>query len=701
MKSLLLLIASGLLTLNVNAQSIHYPITQKITHEDKYFDTIISDPYQWLEDDNSEATTAWVQQQNKTTTAYLSHIPFREAIVQRFSELYNYEKTKPPIYAGNYVIVEKNNGLQNQYVFYYRNQEDTIWNILLNPNTINPAGTTSFEISGIDKKYHYVAFNVSDAGSDWATIIIKDIASGVTLPDTIRWVKFSNVQWYGDGFFYSRYPEPEKGQEFTAASENHSVYFHKIGTPQSTDKLIYEDKEHPRYYHYVSLSDDDRYLFLYKSSGTNGFETYVKDLEQDSDFLPLYRGFEHKSTVVGNDGSTLYVLTDIDAPNYKVISQKIGGEHSNTIIAESTNLLESVTLYGNTFYAKYLENANNKVSLFSKKGKYKGDIPLPDIGTLEGLTGYRHDKVSYFHFSGFTDPGTIYICNLKKKRTSVYYRPELKFNPDEYICKQVWYPSKDSTLISMFIVHKEGLVLDGSHPTYLYGYGGFNINLTPTFSTSRIMLLENNGVFAMPNLRGGGEYGEEWHHEGMLMQKQNVFDDFIYAAKYLIQEQYTSPEHLGIGGGSNGGLLVGACMTQQPELYNVALPSVGVMDMLKFHKFTVGWGWIPEYGSSEQSKEMFRYLYGYSPYHQLHPGTKYPATLVFTADHDDRVVPAHSFKFAARLQEYHKGEAPVLIHIDTDAGHGAGKPTSKIIATAADQWSFFFWNTGVKTLYGR
>ncbi len=697
----ILLFASALLTSHLYSQQIQYPTTQKIPHEDKYFDTLITDPYQWLEDDNAEGTLSWVKAQNEATFSYLKDIPYRGVLEKRFRELYNYEKADLPIYLGNYTLMEKNDGLQNQDVFYIKSSQDTAWHIFLNPNTTNKEGTTAYKFSGADKSFTYLAFNASNSGSDWSEIIVFDIHSGKALSDTIRWVKFSEAKWYGKGFFYSRYPEPKKGEEYSAASENHKVYYHKLGTKQADDVLIYEDTANPRHYHYVDVSDDERYMYLYKSTGTNGYETYVKDLKKNGTLIPLFVGFDHKNTIVGNDGSTLYVLTDIDAPNYKLIARKLSNNQSRTIIAESQHLLESVSLFGNRFYAKYLENASNTLYQFSTKGKKLGHITLPDLGTLDGFTGGRYDKKIYYKFSGFTNPGTLYEYDAKSAKSIQFFKPQLQFNPNDYVSHQVWYTSKDSTKISMFIVHKKGIVLDGNNPTYLYGYGGFNINLTPTFSTSRIMLLENGGVFAMPNLRGGGEYGEEWHQEGMLMKKQNVFDDFIAAAEYLIRERYTSTPHLGIGGGSNGGLLVGACMTQRPELFGVALPAVGVMDMLKFHKFTVGWGWVPEYGSSEQSPEMFRYLYGYSPYHQLHSGIKYPATMITTADHDDRVVPAHSFKFAARLQAYHKGDNPVLIRIETEAGHGAGMPTSKIITSVADQWSFFFWNTGIKSMYGK
>jgi prolyl oligopeptidase len=683
------------------SQSIQYPVTEQVPHQDSYFDTIISDPYQWLEDDNAEATHKWVVKQNELTSSYIEKIPYRQAIEKRFSDLFNYEKAEVPIYLGNFLLMERNNGLQNQAVFYIKNHLDTTWHVLLDPNTINKAGTTSYEFSAADKAYKYLAFNVNHSGSDWSQIIIFDINTTKALADTINWVKFSGAKWYGDGFFYSRYPEPKKGEELSAASEHHKVYYHKLGTQQSADVLIYEDTANPRHYHYVDVSHDERYLYLYKTTGTNGFETYVKDLKKGGKFMPLYTGFEHKSTIVGNDGNTLYILTDIEASNYKLIAKKINCSKSRTIIPESEHLLESVALFGNTLYAKYLENASNKLYQFSTKGKKLGHIPLPDIGTLDGFVGGRYDRKIYYKFSGFTNPGTLYEYDVKSAESTLFFRPSLQFNPDDFESKQIWYSSKDSTRISMFIVHKKGIALDGKNPTYLYGYGGFNINLTPTFSTSRIMLLENGGIFAMPNLRGGGEYGEEWHQKGMLMQKQNVFDDFISAAEYLISKHYTSTPHLGIGGGSNGGLLVGACMTQRPDLFAVALPAVGVMDMLKFHKFTVGWGWVPEYGSSDQSPEMFRYLYSYSPYHQLRQGIKYPATLVTTADHDDRVVPAHSFKFAARLQEYHKGDNPVLIRIETEAGHGFGMPTSKIISAVSDQWSFFFWNTGIKSMYGK
>jgi prolyl oligopeptidase len=688
-----------LVSLKMQAQ-IKYPNTIKQNHQNTYFGTKVDDPYQWLENDTATNTKEWVKSQNNVTSEYLEKIPYRLDLQKRFKELYNYEKVGLPISLGDKILIEKNNGLQNQYVFYIVDKEKNE-ELLIDPNAIDPSGTTSFEIAGIDKQNRYIAFSVSKAGSDWSEIVVYDVTTKLPLQDKLLWLKSSGAEWHGDGFYYSRYPKPAEGKEFSDANENHKVYYHKLGDAQEKDILIYEDIKNPKYFNSCSITEDERYLILYKASGTDGYETYYKDLKsKKKDFKPLFQGFENKNAVIGNNGSIFYIHSDLNAANYKVIAIDVSKKKKKPveIIPEGKNLLVAVSLLGDNFYAEYLENACSKVYSYNILGQNKKEINLPGVGSIEGFGGKRNAKETYFSFKSFTDPGSIFRFNLQNQESSLFFRPKLNFNPDDFVTQQVWYNTNDNNKVSMFIVHKKDLNRDTIHPTYLYGYGGFNINMTPTFSTSRIMFLENGGVFAMPNLRGGGEYGEKWHQQGMLMNKQNVFDDFINAAEYLIANKYAITNSLGIAGGSNGGLLVGACMTQRPDLFAVALPAVGVMDMLKYHKFTIGFGWVPEYGSSEQSEQMFKYLYAYSPYHQLKKGTHYPATLVTTADHDDRVVPAHSYKFAARLQEYHSGESPVLIKISTDAGHGAGKPTSKVIEEVADIWSFFLWNTGVRTL---
>lgn len=687
------------------SMKLDYPESKKIETVHEYFGTQVKDPYAWLEDDRSEETAQWVNAQNEVTFGLLKDIPFREKIAKRYEELFNYPKVSSPRKVGDYYFIYKNDGLQNQSVIYYKKGRDGEEKEFLNPNTMSKEGTTSIGLLGHSEDKKYLAYSRSDAGSDWQKIKVRDIANNVDLEDELEWVKFSGADWYKDGFFYSRYPKPESGDELSAKNEFHSVYYHKIGEPQSKDKLIYSNKKEPLMYHYGGLTEDKAYFTLYASTGTDGYELYYSSMKngvENMDFKALFTGFENKSSVVDHQNGKFLVMTDIDAPKYKLVSIDLENpEASNwkVIIPETNELLRGVNTGGGYLWASYLKNATTKVQRYNYDGTNAIDIQLPAPGSAGGFGGYKDDKTLFYSFTSFTYPTSIFEYDIESGKSKMYYQPALKFNPNDYESKQVFYPSKDGTEVSMFIVHKKDLKLDGTNPTLLYGYGGFNVNLTPSFSTSNIILLENGGVYAMANLRGGGEYGEEWHEAGMLMKKQNVFDDFISAGEYLIKAGYTSSEKLAINGGSNGGLLVGACMTQRPDLFQVALPAVGVLDMLRYHKFTVGWGWVPEYGSSEQSKEMFEYLKGYSPLHNLKEGVSYPATMITTADHDDRVVPAHSFKFAARLQEVHKGNNPVLIRIETNAGHGAGKPTSKIIEEQADKWAFMFSNMGYTDLY--
>ncbi|MCB9034607.1 MAG: S9 family peptidase [Chitinophagales bacterium] len=688
---------------------IQYPNTEKIPHEDVYFGTTIIDNYQWLEDDNAPATKAWVEAENKVTTQYLESIPYRNQLKERYKEMYNYTKLSSPQKVGNYFFFSKQEGLKNQATIYIQNGLNATPEVFIDPEKEDPNGLTTFELSGASSNNQYIAIVVHKAGSDWSNIIVYDIATKKPLNDKLEWVKFSDAAWYKNGFFYSRYPKPEAGKELSAANENHSVYYHQLGDSQDNDVLVHKD-DNPLLFHSLEVTEDEQYLILYKSSGTNGFETYYKKTTEEGwNFKPLFTGFDNKSRVIDVQNGKFIVFTDIDAPKYRLISVDPNNNNPKSwkdIIAESkTGLLEKVVIANGKYYAQYLENASNQLYSFDLDGKNKQAIALPTIGTTELFASKKTDKTIFYSFTSFIYPKSIFTINTSTGYSDLFFKPELTFNPNDYEVKQEWYKSHDGTKVSMFIVHKKGLALNKKNPTYLYAYGGFNISMTPGFSSSRFLLLENGGVFAMPNLRGGGEYGEEWHQAGMLMKKQTVFDDFIAAAEYLIKNRYTSSQYLGIAGGSNGGLLVGACMTQRPELFKVAFPAVGVMDMLKYHQFTIGWGWVPEYGSSEQSKEMFEYLKGYSPYHNLKPNTKYPATLVTTADHDDRVVPAHSFKFAAQLQACNDNVAtkkytpnPVLIRIGVNAGHGAGKPTSKIIEEQVDIWSFFFWNVGIKSL---
>ncbi|TAK37258.1 MAG: S9 family peptidase [Saprospiraceae bacterium] len=681
---------------------VAYPQTATGGVKDVYFGTEVSDPYRWLEVDTAAAVEDWVKSENKATFEYLSKIPFRDKVRQRYEELFNYPKFSAPFQVGEYFFFSKNDGLQNQSVIYRQKGLDGQPAEFLDPNKLSAEGTTTVDIVGISNDNKYVTVSRQDAGSDWQQFQVYDVETMQKLPDELHWVKFSSASWWKDGFFYSRYPEPAEGMERSGNNVNHSLYYHKLGDPQSADKLIFEDKVHPDYYHFCYTTEDDRYLILTQMPGTDGYATMYKDLEKGGDFVTLFEGFKNKSDVIHHTGTKFLVKTDIDAPNYRLIEVDIlhpEKEHWKDIIPEGANLLQGCSTGGGKLFANYLEKATDRIYQFEYDGTGKKEIQLPGLGSAGAPSGREEHKTLFYSFTSFLYPPTIFKYDVATGQSSVFQKTSLKFDPGEYQENQVTYKSKDGTPLTMFVVHKKGLRMDGNNPCLLYGYGGFNINLSPSFSASRILLLENGGVFAMPNLRGGGEYGEKWHQAGMLLKKQNVFDDFIAAAEFLIAEGYTSSPKLGIQGGSNGGLLVGACMTQRPELFAVALPAVGVMDMLRYHKFTVGKGWIPEYGSSEQSQEMFKYLFSYSPLHNIKTGVKYPSTMITTADHDDRVVPAHSFKFAATLQKAHAGDNPVIIRIETNAGHGAGKPTSKIIDEYADLYSFFFYNTNATVKY--
>lgn len=684
---------------------VTYPATKKTKHVDVYHGEEVPDVYRWLEDDNAEDTKAWVVEQNQVTFGYLERIPFRKSFERRMTELINYPRRSAPYKVGDYYIFSKNDGLQNQSVYYYKEGEDGEEKIFIDPNEINEAGTTSIDLLGANKDNRYVAYSRSDGGSDWRKIYVRDLATNTDLDDELEWIKFGGAGWYGDGFFYSRYPAPAQGEELSGNNLMHSVFYHQLGTPQSEDVLIYEDQDNPTYYHYGGTTEEEDYFVMYAAPGTDGFALHYLPLNGAG--LPrekptaLFPETTNKSSVVHTAGKDFWIITDIGAPNYRLV--KINLDHPEEenweeIIPESKNLLNGVSTGGGYLFANYLEKATVRVYRINYDGTGKKEIEFPGVGNAGGFSGKEDQKKLYYVFTSFIYPSTVFEYDVETGESQPYFKPALKFRPEDFVEKQVSYTSRDGTAVTMFLVHKKGLKLDGNNPTFLYGYGGFNVNLSPGFSTFRIPMLENGAVYAMPNLRGGGEYGEEWHRAGMLKNKQNVFDDFIAAAEYLIDEGYTRKEKLAIAGGSNGGLLVGAAMTQRPELFAVALPAVGVMDMLRYHKFTVGKGWIPEYGSSEDP-DMYPLLRAYSPLHNLKDGTAYPATMVTTADHDDRVVPAHSFKFAARLQEAHAGKSPVLIRIDTDAGHGAGKPISKTIKEQADYWSFFFYNTKSPVVY--
>jgi prolyl oligopeptidase len=678
-----------------------YPVTKKVDQVDDYFGTKVSDPYRWLENENSQDVKDWIQAENNVTFAYLEKIPYRERIRQRITEIYNYPKYSSPYRAGDYYFFSKNDGLQNQSVVYIQKGLEGKPEVFLDPNKLSPDGTVRVGLVDFSNDNRYVAISRSEAGSDWQQLRVMEVESKKELSDVIQWVKFSGAAWQGNGFYYSGYSKPEKGQELTARNAYQKIYYHKLGDPQEKDKLIYEDKEHPLRYQGVGITEDEKYMFLVISEGTHGNELYYKDLSQKNmNFEPLVKGFEFDTNVIENVGDKFLVFTNTDAPNYKVIlmdPRKPAKENWQTVIPEKPEVMVGASTVGGQLFCHYLKDANTRIYQYDLDGKPVQEIELPGLGTAGGFYGKRADKITFYGFTSFTFPPIIYKYDIASGKSEVFHKTEVKFNPEDYEVKQAFYSSKDGTKVPMFIVHKKGLKLNGKNPAYIYGYGGFNISMLPSFSSTNIVLLENGVVYAVANLRGGGEYGEAWHRAGMLLNKQNVFDDFIAAAEYLIKEKYTSKNKLAIVGGSNGGLLVGACMTQRPDLFKVAFPAVGVMDMLRYHKFTVGWGWAVEYGTSDDEKN-FKNLYSYSPLHNIKQGVSYPATLVTSADHDDRVVPAHSFKFIATLQEKQSGKNPVLIRIETRSGHGASN-TTKMIDELTDRFSFFFYNTGVKVQY--
>lgn len=682
-------------------KNIHYPETKKTDTQDDYFGVTVMDEYRWLENDTASDTEEWVKDQNQVTFGYLESIPYRQKIEDRLTELINYPRLSSPYKVGEYYFFSKNDGLQNQSVIYYQKGREGEAKVFIDPNKLSDDGTVAVNLLGASNDNKYMAYTESSAGSDWSIVYIREIATNTKLEDKLEWVKFTGAAWDGEGFYYSRYPEPAEGTELSADNKDHSIYYHKLGTDQAEDKLFYRNEKSPNLYHWCGITEDDKYLVMYAASGTDGYETFIKDLENDGELTKICSTYANKTTIVDHVDGKLYALTDIDAPNYRLVSFKPTAYEQNNwedVIPEKEETLVNVSTGGGYFFAEYLKDATSRVYQYNYKGAQLREIDLPSPGSAGGFSGKKDEKNLFYSFTSFTYPSTIFEYDVETGESKVFNKPELKFNPEDFESKQVWYKSKDGTEVPMFIVHKKGLNLNGENPTLLYGYGGFNISLSPSFSTSNMVFLENGGVYALANLRGGGEFGEEWHKQGMKEKKQNVFDDFIAAAEYLIEEQYTNPKKLAIKGGSNGGLLVGAAMTQRPDLFAVALPAVGVLDMLRYHKFTVGKGWIPEYGCADSSKAAFDFLYAYSPLHNLEKGTRYPSTMITTGDHDDRVVPAHSFKFAAKLQAYHSGDNPVLIRVETDAGHGAGKPISKVIEEQADIWSFVFNEMGVESL---
>ncbi len=680
------------------AKKMTYPVTKTVDQVDDYFGTKVADPYRWLEDDRSAETEAWVKAQNAVTFGHLEQIPFREALKKRLMDIYNYPRYSAPFRVGGHYFFSKNDGLQNQSVIYIQKGLEGTPEVFIDPNALSADGTIKIYLLGPSGCKTKMAIMRGEAGSDWGEIRVMDIATKAELPDRIRWVKFSGTAWWKDGFFYSRYDQPPAGGELTAKNEFQKVFYHKLGDPQEKDILVYQDTKNPLLYFSVSVSEDEKYAFLTVSAGTSGTELYWKSLEAPgTEFSLLIPGFEADSYVLDNIGDKFLVQTNLHAPNARIVlvdPREPAENKWTTIIPEKLEVLSGAGMAGGKLFCSYLKDASTKVFQYEPDGALIREVALPGLGSAGGFGGWKDDRVVFYTFTSYNYPTTIFKFDIASGASEVFRKPEVKFNPEDFTVKQVFYASKDGTKVPMFIVHKKGLALDGGNPCFLTAYGGFNISLQPSFSPAHIALLENGVVFAEPNLRGGGEYGETWHKAGMLGNKQNVFDDFIAAAEYLIAEKYTSPERLGIEGGSNGGLLVGACMTQRPDLFRVALPAVGVMDMLRFHKFTVGWGWIVEYGSSDNEKD-FAYLYKYSPLHNLKAGVRYPATLVTTADHDDRVVPAHSFKFIAALQKCQAGPEPVLIRIETRSGHGSSNLTKGIEITA-DTFSFFLFHTGAK-----
>ena len=675
-----------------------YPATKTIEHEDIYHGEAVSDPFRWLEADTASEVGDWVKAQNEVTFDYLSKIPFRETLRKRLEVLWNYEKYSAPFIEGEYTYFFKNNGLQNQSVLYRKKGEGQP-ELFLDPNQFSPDGTTSLGGIEFTKDGTMAAYQISEGGSDWRKVIVMDANSKKLLGDTLVDVKFSGLSWKGnEGFFYSSYDKPSEGSALSGLTQYHKLFYHKIGTPQSQDILVFGGEKTPRRYVQGYVTEDQRWLVILASVSTSGNELYLQDLKQPNKPIRTVVGnFEKEHVIVHSEGENLYILTNLDAPNMRLVKASAaasGPENWTDVIPERAEPL-SVTTGGGFFFAQYLKDALSLVEQVDLNGKVVRKVELPGKGTVSGFSAKWEEKSMYYTFTNYINPPTIYSYATASGKSSLYIRPKVSFNPDDYVSEQVFYTSKDGTRVPMMITHKKGLSRDGNNPTLLYGYGGFNISLTPAFSTANIVWLENGGVYAVPNLRGGGEYGEKWHLAGTKLQKQNVFDDFIAAAEYLIAEGYTSSAHLAISGGSNGGLLVGAAMTQRPELFKVALPAVGVLDMLRYHQFTAGAGWAFDYGTADESPEMFRYLLGYSPLHNLKNGTAYPATMVTTADHDDRVVPAHSFKFAAAMQHAQGGPAPILIRVDVKAGHGAGKPTSKVIDEAADRWSFLMATLGV------
>ena len=699
MKHFIVLSALALTATTMTAQKKIYPNAPKDGTVDTYFGVKIPDPFRPLEADRSKETAEWVAAENKITNEYLAKIPFRGKLLKRLKEVADYEKVGAPFKKNGKWYVFKNNGLQNQSVLYQMDELGGALHEFLDPNKLSTDGTVALQGISFSKDGRYMAYVISRSGSDWQEIYVKDVATGELLSDHIEWAKFGGAQWCGNGFYYSAYDAPEKGKEYSSKNEVHKVYYHKIGTPQGQDVLFYQNPAHPLRFYSVSLNKEETMMFLHESGAGSGMNLYVRDLRvPDAQFIQMTSNMDLQYSPIETVGDNIYLLTNDGAPRGRVMVADIhkpGFKDWKELIGESKGVLEDVQFADDKLVLTYSQDASTHLYVYSLEGKELNEIKLPTVGRA-GFSGERGQKECFYSFASFTVPGTIYQYDMAQNKSTVYTEPKVKFDLGKYTTEQVFFISKDGTHVPMFLTYRKGLKHNGKNPVLIYGYGGFNISLSPNFSSMRIPFLKNGGIYVQVNLRGGSEYGEEWHVAGTKMQKQNVFDDFISAAEWLVTNSFTSKDHIAIMGGSNGGLLVGACMTQRPDLFKVCIPQVGVMDMLRYHKFTIGWNWAPDYGTSEDSKEMFEYLYSYSPLHNLKKGVSYPATLVTTADHDDRVVPAHSFKFAATLQECQGGTAPVLIRIDSKAGHGGGKPLAKQLEEQADIYSFIMWNLGMK-----
>lgn len=699
MKKTFLFISILLFMSSFKPISVNYPVTTKEDVVDVYHGVEVKEPFRWLEDDKSAATEAWVKAQNLVTSEYLSNIPNRNKIKDRLTNLYNYPKYGSPSKKNGKYYFFKNDGLQNQSVLYEIENLDAEPKVLLDPNALSADGTVALSGLSFSKDGKYLAYSISRSGSDWTEIYVMDVATRTLLNDKIEWVKFSGISWQGNGFYYSAYDKPEAGKEYSNKNEYHKVYYHQLGEDQLNDKIIFEDKEHPLRNCGAGVTEDEKYLIISQTESTSGNALYFKDLtKENSPIQTIANGFEYDYSIIDHYQGKFYLLTNYKASNQQVFVVDPANptlSHSKVLVPETSDVIESVSLIGGKMFIKYMKDASHHLYAYDLNGQKQYEVKLPTIGTV-GISGEMEENEAFYTFTSYTFPPTIYKYDVAKNEATLFRKSEVSFNADEYTSEQVFYTSKDGTKVPMSITYKKGMKKNGKNPLFLYGYGGFNISLNPSFSAMRIPFLENGGIFVIANIRGGGEYGEKWHLAGTKMNKQNVFDDFIGAAEYLIKQKYTSSDKLAINGGSNGGLLVGACMTQRPDLFKVAIPEVGVLDMLRYQKFTIGWAWASDYGTVDDSKEMFEYLLKYSPLHNLKKGTNYPATMVMTGDHDDRVVPAHSFKFAATLQEANGGKYPSLIRIDTKAGHGAGKPTAKIIEAQADMWSFVMYHLGMK-----